>query len=329
MRLRFLAAAVLAAVAAPGAWAAGTAAGTNISNTATATYTDPGGVPRSQDSNTHVIQVDEILDVTVVSSDGGAVGVYTPASDQVLRFTVRNTGNGPEVYRLSAVAAVSGNPFDPVITKLWLDDGDGVLETGPGGDTEFSAGNNDPLLASDASVLVFVVSDIPAGRTDGDLGNVRLEAEADTARATPALDVAGTTFAGAGEGGSDAVAGSSQAFASATNGYRVAQAAAAFTKSSTVLDPFGGSNAVPGAVITYTLSLQFTGSGTVTGARIVDPIPAGTLYVDDSLTLGGLTLTEEADADAGVFTGTRIEVDLGDVAAPATRVVTFKVTVTP
>lgn len=329
MRLLFLAPALLLAAATPSAWGAGTAAGTTITNTATATYTDPGGVVRSEDSNTHQLQVDEVLDVTVVSSDGGPVTVNSPATGQVLRFTVRNTGNGPEVYRLTAVAAVGGNAFDASIAAVWLDDGDGVLETGAGGDTLLDPGVNDPLLAADAPVLVFVVGDIPASRADGDLGNVRLEAEAATARSTPARDPAGTAFAGAGEGGSDAVVGSSEAFAAASNGYLVSQASATFTKSSTVLDPFGGSNAIPGAVITYTLSLQFNGSGTVTGAGITDPIPAGTTYVDDSLTLGGLALTEEADADAGVFTGTRIEVDLGDVAAPATRVVTFQVTVTP
>lgn len=329
MKLRLLAAALLMTTTAPAAWGAGTLAGTTISNTATATYTDPGGTTRTETSNTNDILVDEVLDVTVVANEGSPLTVFSPATGRVLSFTVRNTGNGPEVYRLGAVDVIAGDDYDPTVDEIWLDDGDGVLETGAGGDTRLDPGVNDPLLAPDAPITVFVVSSIPSGLADGDLGNVRLEAEADTARGTPAQDAPGATFAGAGEGGSDAMVGNSTAFATASNGYLVSQATASFTKSSVVDDGFGGSNAVPGAVITYTLSLQFNGSGTVTGARIVDAIPAGTTYVDDSLTLGGLPLTDDADADAGVFTGSQVEVELGDVAAPATRVVTFQVTVTP
>lgn len=329
MTFRLIAPLLLVAATAPGAWAAGTAAGTTISNTATATYTDPGGTSRTEYSNTHDIVVDEILNVTVVANEGAPLTVFSPATGRVLGFSVRNTGNGPEVYRLAAVAAVSGDDYDPVITEVWLDDGDGILDTLAGGDLLLQPGVNDPLLAADAAITVFIIASIPAGRADGDLGNVRLEAEAATASATPGPDAPGTTFAGAGEGGSDAMVGNSQAFATATNGYLVSQATATFAKTSVVADGFGGSNAVPGATITYTLTLQFNGSGTVTGARIVDAIPAGTTYVNNSLTLGGLPLSDASDADAGVYTGSQVEVDLGSVAAPATRVVTFQVTVTP
>ena len=52
-----------------------------------------------------------------------------------------------------------------------------------------------------------------------------------------------------------------------------------------MLDPFGGSSPVPGAVITYTVTMTLAGSGTITGAQIDDAIPANTTYVADSLTL--------------------------------------------
>lgn len=321
---------LLAALLAPAVvHAAGTAAGTNISNTATATWTDPGGTPQTKDSNTYVVQVDEILDVTVTANDAGNVTVYTPSTSQVLSFTVKNTGNGSETYRLAAVDTVTGDNFDPAIVKIWLDDGDGVLETGPGGDTLFSAGTNDPDLAADASVRVFVVSDIPTGLADGDIGRVRLTAESLTAQGNAGVEAPGYTFTGAGTGGSDAVVGSSTAYVSVSNGYVVSQATAAFVKSSTIADPFGGSNAVPGAVITYSLALTFNGSGTVTGAKIVDAIPAGTTYKANSLTLDTVALTDGVDADAGRYTGTQVEVDLGSVAAPATHTVTFQVTIIP
>lgn len=313
----------------PFAHAAGTAAGTNISNTATANWTDPGGTPQTKDSNTYVVQVDEILDATVQSNDAGNVTVYTPSSAQVLTFTVKNTGNGSETYMLAAVDTVSGDDFDPTIVQVWLDDGDGVLETGPGGDTLFSAGVNDPVLAADASVRVFVVSDIATGLADGNIGRVRLTAESLTAQGNAGLEAPGYAFTGAGTGGSDAVVGSTQAYASVANGYVVSQASANLVKSSTILDPFGGSNAVPGSVITYSLALTFNGSGTVTGAKIIDAIPVGTTYKTGSITLDAAPLSDVVDGDVGRYTGTQIEVDLGSVAAPATHTVTFQVTITP
>jgi uncharacterized repeat protein (TIGR01451 family) len=324
MKLRLLSVALLAATA-PQAYAAGTAAGTSISNTASASFTDPGGTPRTATSNTELVQVDEILDVTVDRNDAGNVAVLTPAADQVLSFRVKNTGNGDEQYALSVQTNLTGDDFDPASVQLWLDDGDGVFEPGPGGDTLLD-GSNDPVLGAEDTITVFVVSDIPGGLTDGDLGQVRLVAEAVTAQANAGVEAAGYTFAGQGAAGSDAVVGATQAYATFTHGYVAQQSTAAFVKSSSIDDGFGGSNAIPGAVITYSLALTFSGSGTITGAAITDAIPAGTTYEPGSLKLGGATLTDAADADAGTYTaGTGIAVTLGDVTAPATRTVTFKV----
>ena len=100
------------------------------------------------------------------------------------------------------------------------------------------------------------------------------------------------------------------------------------TKTQTVLDPFGGSSPVPGAVITYTVTMTLAGSGTITGAQIDDAIPANTTYVAESLTLdtaSPTSLTDAADADAGRFTGSAIAVTLGSVTAPASHTVTFQV----
>jgi hypothetical protein len=75
--------------------AAGTPAGTNINNVATATYeASPGGPETSVESNTVTLKVDELLDVTVASADPADVTVSPGAANQVLRFTVSNGGNG-------------------------------------------------------------------------------------------------------------------------------------------------------------------------------------------------------------------------------------------
>jgi uncharacterized repeat protein (TIGR01451 family) len=317
----FLAALVLS----PLAHATGTAAGTDITNTASATFTDPGGTPRTATSNTTSMRVDELLDVTIVSNDAGNVAVTTPASNRVLSFTVTNTGNGSATYVLGSSNTLSGDQFNPANTRIYLDNGDNTFDVLT--DTLYVAGSNDPVIAADGTVKLFVVSDIPAGLSNTDVGLVSLNAESAIVRATPATDVPGTVFAGAGTAGVDAVVGSTQALANRQNGYVVSQVASTLSKTQSVLDGFGGTNPIPGAVITYTLTFTATGSGSLTGAQIADPVPAGTTYKPGSLALDSATLTDLADADAGSFASGQIAVLLGTVTAPATHTVTFQVTI--
>lgn len=318
---------LLAVACSPVVHAAGTAAGSSITNTATATFTDPDGVPVTVPSNTSSLQVDEILDVTVVSNDAGNVAATTPDSDAVLSFTVTNVGNGAETFGLFADDAVAGDNFNPANTRIYLDaNGNGTLEIGT--DTLYVAGVNDPVLAGDASQVVFVVSDIPAGLANTNVGLVRVRAASSTVLTTPATDPAGTTFAGQGDLGSDAVVGSSLADATAERGFVISQVVTTFTKTQAVVnDPVYGTNAVPGAIITYTLALVTTGSGSLTGAAITDPVPAGTTYVPGSLTLNSVSLTDVADGDAGSVAAGTVTVNLGTVTAPATNTVTFQVTI--
>lgn len=322
---------LLVAVLASAANAAGTAAGTDIANTATATYTDPGGTPVVVTSNTETVTVDEVLDVTAVANDAGNVAVITPSTDEVLSFTVTNTGNGPESFGLSTNATLAGDQFNPANVRIYLDDGDNVFD--PLTDTLYVAGSNDPSLTASGlptdAQLLFLVSDIPGSLINGNVGLVRLTAEALTARATPGPDLAGTVFSGAGEAGTDAVVGSSTAEVSVQNGFVVQQVAATFVKSFAVADGFGGSNALPGAIITYTLTFDATGTGALTNMKFVDVIPANTTYQAGTLKLDGSLLTDIADEDEGFYNGTQVEVvpNGGAVTAPATHVVTFDVKV--
>ena len=65
--------AVAAALPMAAAHAAGTPAGTDIANTATATYQGLDGTEVSVDSNTVTLRVDELLDVSVASADTGDI----------------------------------------------------------------------------------------------------------------------------------------------------------------------------------------------------------------------------------------------------------------
>jgi uncharacterized repeat protein (TIGR01451 family) len=98
-----------------------------------------------------------------------------------------------------------------------------------------------------------------------------------------------------------------------------------FVKSATVADIFGGTTPTPGATITYTLTANVTGTGSLANLRVTDPIPGDTTFQAGSITLDGTALTDAADGDAGRLNGSDIEVALGTVAGGASHVITFKV----
>jgi uncharacterized repeat protein (TIGR01451 family) len=302
------------------AYAAGTPAGTDITNIASASY-ESGGSTVNVDSNVVIIRVDELLDVTTVGTDPGDVPTSNGATNVVSTFRVTNTGNGPEAFRLTPNVANGGDDFDPTLSQVVLDtNGNGVYD--PGVDTVYVAGSNDPLLSPDQSVVVFVLTNIPAAQVNGDRAQVTLTAAAVTGTGAP-----GTTFAGQGQGGGNAVVGTTGADADGS-GYLAVQAASiALVKSATVADPFGGTTSVPGSIITYTLVATISGAGTLNNIAINDNIPVGSQYVAGSMTLQAATLTDVVDADQGNFNGTRISVGLGNVAAGQTRTVTFRVRV--
>ena len=311
--------AVSAGIFASPALAAGTPAGTNIVNVATATYELPNGDEASVDSNIVTLMVDELLDVSVAWGDPSDVSTPAGGTAQRLKFTVTNGGNGAESFALATVANGGGDDFDPSVTAIVLDtNGNGAYDAGV--DTVYSSGSNDPELDPDESITVFVLSTIPAGAGDGHRGRVDLTAVATTGSGAP-----GTSFAGQGQGGGNAVVGATGADGEDDGYYRVARASVAFVKSAAVADAFGGTAAAPGSTITYTLAATVSGTGSLANLRVSDAVPAGTTYQAGSLTLEGATLTDAADADAGSFTGTAIDVGLGTVAAGTTRTITFQV----
>ena len=274
------------------AHAAGTIAGTDIQNIASATY-DTGSGPVTIQSNTAIIKVDELLDVTVASTNPGDVITAPGAVGNVQGFRVTNSGNGDEAFTLAPNVANGGDDFDPTLQQIVIDTNDnGVYDAGV--DTAYIAGTNDPILAPDQSKVIFVITTTPAGVTDGNRADVALTAIAVTGSGTP-----GTSFAGAGQGGGNAVVGATGAEDAASSFLAVQAAAVALLKSATILDPFGGNRPVPGAIVTYSLVATVSGSGSLNNLVISDPIPVGSQYRAESMTLENGVLTDAADADAG------------------------------
>jgi len=305
------------------AGAVGVAAGTSIDNTAQVTYT-VGSVSATATSNTSSVTVAEILDV-VITLQTPSVPVIAGATQQEMLFRLTNTGNGPETFRLQMTSVIGGDDFDPAAAApaIYFDtDASGDLSPG---DTPYVAGANDPVLNADAFLTVLVVNDIPAA-ADGNRGFSRLLADARTGVGAP-----GTTYAGQGASGTDAVVGTTGADGEATGEYLVAGISVNALKSQAVVDSFGGTRPLPGARIDYTIVVSATGSGSAANSVFTDNIPANTSYVPGTLRLNSTALSDAVDADAGDFStapSARVSVQLGTVTqASGSQTIQFAVTI--
>jgi uncharacterized repeat protein (TIGR01451 family) len=306
------------AVSASAAQAGGVDAGTLIENIASATY-DTGDGTETVDSNTVTVKVDELLDVTVTSLDSGAIAV-TPG-EVVLTFEVTNQGNGPEAFELTANPSVAGNDFDTTVDAIAVDtNGNGTYD--PGVDEILTAPETTAVLDPDQAITVFVIVTVPNGVTDSQESDVELTADAVTGTGAP-----GTTFAGQGVDGGDAIVGSTTASATAVGSLIAQIVSVDLAKSATVVDPFGGTSAVPESVITYTIDATVSGTGSIDNFVITDAIPTGTTYVAGSLTLDTSPLTDASGDDAGEADAAGISVDLGTVAGGNTHSITFDVSI--
>ena len=326
VRARWLSVAVVAALGAPlASHAAGTAAGTNIQNTAQVSYT-VGSSTVTTSSNTSSVTVAEILDA-VLTIAAPTVTVSPGASAEELVFTLTNTGNGTETFNLTALSAgVVGDDFDPTLASpaIYFDtDNSGDFS---GSDVAYNPGANNPVLAADASVRLIVVNNIPGTAANGNRGRSQLTAAAATGTGAP-----GTAFIGGGDGGVDAVAGTTGGDSVLFGEYLVADVQLTAVKSQTIVDQFGGGRPLPGARINYQVVVTPSGSGNATAAAFSDRVPTNTTYVGGSLRLNGASLSDGADADAGTFVSApapEVRVTLGNLAGGSgPQTIEFAVTI--
>ena len=316
--------AVLLSMAPSLAFAVGTPVGTVIENTATVTF-DVAGSQVTVQTNTTTMTVVERIDVAV-TVQSPQVLVAANDTSQALLFRVTNIGNGTETFQLAIDSALGGDDFDPVpaVPPIYFDsDGSGDFNAG---DVAYTPGANDPVLAADAAVDVFLVNDIPGGVANGNSGLSQLTATSLTGTGAP-----GTEFTGQGDGGVDAIIGASGGEDLDTGEYLVSDVQVNVVKAQVVTDPFGGAQPIPGATITYTITVEVLGTGTATASAVSDLIPTYTTYVPASITLNAVSLTDAIDADAGEFDTSgapTVVVRLGDLTAVAgIQTVVFQVTI--
>jgi uncharacterized repeat protein (TIGR01451 family) len=306
------------------AWATGTPAGTVIDNVATVNF-DLGGVTNTLNSNTVTMTVLERLDV-VVTLQSPQVLVASNQTNRSLLFTVTNTGNGDDEFDLVIDSTLSGDDFDPLpaTPAIYYDtDASGDFTAG---DVAYVSGGNNPVLAADESVDMLLVNDMPPALTDGWLGRSQL-----TATSTTGTGLPGETLVGLGDGGIDAVLGSSAGTAAAFGEYLVSDVDINILKSVLVSDPFGGTEPTTGATLTYTITVEVINGGTATASVFSDPIPQFSTYVANSISLNGANLTDIIDLDAGELDTSgqpAVVVRLGDLTlVDGIQTIEFQVTI--
>jgi uncharacterized repeat protein (TIGR01451 family) len=333
------------AIAVSPAFAAGTTAGTTVTNNVTLDY-KVGGVDQNQVSASDSFTVDRKVNLLV--TEGGTTTSVSPGQlAAVTSFSVANSSNAPldlalAVTQLSGGSAAHGGTdnFNVTGPKMYLDSN---ANNGydPGTDVEITYLDQ---LAADDSKTVFVVADIPLGRATGDVAGVRLTATASEATAAGSLGATITQTSGANTSGVDTV------FAdTATDGnvlrdgihfdeddYTVLAASLTATKTSRVIsDPFNGSTnpkMIPGAVVEYCIAVaNAAGSATATGISVSDDLPDETSY-DSSfgIKLNGTVTGGNCNADGtsgGSFASGIVSGTLTDIAAGVTRTLVFRVTV--
>lgn len=306
------------------AWSAGTPVGTVVDNIASVNF-NIGANNLTQFSNLTSVTVVERIDV-IVALQSGQVAVTSNDANRSLLFTITNTGNGTETFLLAIDNTLAGDDFNPIeaVPAIYFDtDGSGDFSVG---DVAYDPGVNDPVLAADGSVDMLLVNDIPGAVINGNLGRSELTATSTTGTGAP-----GFTFAGLGDGNVDAVIGTTGGEGAVFGEYLVADVQFDVLKSVVVSDPFGGTQPVPGATLTYTVTAEVTSPGIATVAVFSDPIPAFTTFVADSILLNGGNLTDALADDAGELDTSgapTVVVRLGDLSlADGIQTVVFQVTI--
>ena len=278
----------------PQAYAAGVTAGTVIGNRAYVDYQVSGidqpqigssaaGNTTGAGSDTE-FTVDKMFDVTVAAGAGGTV--FTNQTSAPLIITVTNTGNTPTFFNLSSAEITDARPMLTIQPELWLDvNADGVVD---GGDTLYVDETTFGSFSSDGVYQILVTGDISAAAVNGDTATVNLYANAYSAAGVEAVSTVST---GIGDGialadgaGVDDAANDGEH--SAVNTYTVSGAVLTITKTAAVYsDPVNGTTspiAMPGAVVTYTITVANAGGGAnATSVQVVDLLDVANLtFVD-------------------------------------------------
>ena len=316
----------VAAGTATTASAAGTTAGSTITNNVTVNF-QVGGVSQTSVSASNSFTVDRKVNFTV-AEDGGTTTQVSPG-----QLAASNRSGG------SAEHGGTDN-FDVSNLRMYQDtNNNGSYDAGT--DTLITYLDQ---VAADANIRVFVLADVPLGRSTSDVAGVRLTGTAAEATAAGSLGAVVTQTAGANTAGVDTVFADTVAGGNTArdgihfdeDDYTILAANLTATKSSRVIsDPLNGTTnpkLIPGAVVEYCILVaNAAGGASAANVAISDALPAQTTYeATFGVKVNGTVTSGTCNADgviagahaSGVVSGTIPSVVAGD-----TRTVLFRVTI--
>lgn len=339
-------AAALALAASSVAYAAGTTAGTSITNTVTLNYA-VGGVAQNAVNASNTFVVDRRITLTIAETGNATTTVAPGQTAAVTTFLVTNTSNAALDLGLALAQPVGGTAahggtdnYDVTAPALFTDsNANGQYDAG----TDAAVSWLDEV-AADASRTVFVVANVPASRVSGDVAGVTLTGQARESGAAATQGAIAVETTGANTAGVDTVfadtAGATDAARdgqfSARDDYTVSGAALTITKTSRVVsDPSNGTTnpkMIPGAVIEYCIQVaNASGGAAASNVAISDPLPATTTFLGGfGPFINGTTTGASCNADGtagGSFAGGTVSATLPSVAAGTTRTLYFRATI--
>jgi uncharacterized repeat protein (TIGR01451 family) len=275
--------------------AVGTNAGTAINNTATVIFTR-GGSANSQQASVS-FKVDEIINVNVTAANVSN-NITNGDENVTITYTVTNTGNGPEEFRLFDIIGVTNElPLsNNYLTVYYVDtaSSDGSFDPNNINETLYTDTNIN--IINDQSITIYIVTDVPNGAALDSLTNLVLTAVSQTeANGIAASNSSfGDVIPGAGENSTNAIIAVDQGSDDASSELKVTTfdpsqslevfinktilgSSALVNNSATVTD-----QKIPGAIVTYFIKVTVDNQ-TATALSISDIIPTDMTYVAESL----------------------------------------------
>lgn len=340
--------AALSSVAATPAFAAGTTAGTTITNTATVDY-QVGGVAQGQQSASNNFTVDRKINLLVEEVGTVTTNVVPGQTNAVTTFQLTNSSNEVLDFALVASQIVGGttshggtDTFNANNVRIYRDNTvTGTVGSWDVGDTLITAYVDE--LVVDTAIRLFVVSDIPAGLANNAVAGVTLRATAREGGLAGTQGAAITETAGANTAGKDTVFADIAGVAgdvardgshSDNDDYTVQTATLAVTKTSRVIsDPFNNTTnpkLIPGAVVEYCIAVANSGGAAATSVVINDPVPGQLTFNAGTILLGGTVTSGTCDFNGtagGSYAAPNVSGTIASIAAGAASTLVFRATV--
>lgn len=280
----------------PSAHAAAPSAGTNISNIASASYTDSNGSNKTVTSNVVTTTVLQVASFTLIADQTQTANANGQVS---LSHTLTNTGNGTDTFN---VAVVNNDTRDNTTDNFDFSGLNVYLDANKDGVPDSQTPITSVTLTAGQSVNLIVQATTASNNvTAGDLGKLTVSAISGFDTSVTAKNV-------------DTV--------KITNG-----AVISLLKSASVSNVDATSSSPAAREVEYTLAYQNTGNTTATNVTITDVLPSGLTYVAGSATLNGTVVSDAADADGYNFTSGTATLVIPTVVANSSGVLKFKVRV--